>query len=147
MRHSAGLLLTLMMLSLATPAAASPSPLVLGGSDQDTGQAPPQQQAPRRQPPRKAQAASRQLPPMPQKLVKLYSKIGALWNGNRMLYCEATRAISETIAEIRKLRDVKSAGFDPGSNEIQLVTREGGSGSIEISNMPALKDHPNCLRD
>ncbi|MBI3542622.1 MAG: hypothetical protein HY075_05035 [Deltaproteobacteria bacterium] len=86
--------------------------------------------------------ARRPLAPPPASF-KIFSKVSALWAGNRELYCTPDRAIAETITEVRKLHEVRTASYDPRAGEIAVTLSDGTQGSIDIEN--AVPPGKRCL--
>ncbi len=80
----------------------------------------------------------------PPKSFTMYSKVSGLWQGNKALYCEPDKAIAQTVTEIKLLREVKTAAFDVRAGEIQIVTRDGAQGAIDVEEYPRHQPGEYC---
>ena len=89
------------------------------------------------------------LAPMPKTLEQLAEKVGSLWRGNRALYCDPQRGVTETVREVKLLKEVKVARYDAKRQELQFETRSGTKGALDIDPKAQLAARAGeiCIRD
>lgn len=75
-------------------------------------------------------------PHIPRQTFELAQKISALWQGNRLLYCDRDKAVAETLKEVKQLREIKTAHFEAARSEISFVTTAGALGGLDIEATP-----------